>query len=587
MTLPTAKAYGFDGFRLDLVQGTLRDPGGADLHLRPKAFAALRYLLENAGRLIGRDALMDALWPGLAVTDDSLTQCISEIRGALGDRAGKVLRTVPRRGYILASPVTVLQDDAQLAVLPARPSVPTLPEPGRRVPDPLLRLHHLEASGIGGDAERQVTAMLSTEVFTDLARSSGLRVRVMPAAHAAGGDDGGWDRGIADGMGGRGGPAAIWPEDGPQDAGFADHPRHRRHGDMPAMSAARPPPAGYVLWGKLLLLEGEIRVSLWLSRASGPDALWADRFQYAWPDPGGLEALSTRLVDTIIHQVEREELRLARRLPLEALGARQLCLMGLDHYTRGNEADTMMARSLFDRAMTVEPDYALAHTWQAYAMQRAWTNGWGPPSRDVAWQQLLALARTGVQLAPESPLAVARLAYSLTMHHRWDEAMDTIFAMIRNDRALDFSTRTTCGLVLSKCGRPQEALALLRRVLAVDPFTPPSVRQTLGQILLLAGQPEAALSELRWCAARLPDFPSGFHDLVVAAVETGRLEEARAALVQVRRLLPGWRPSNAHGNWCFRQPEVVARFTAAFRAVGLEAGNDAAGDSGHSGAGQE
>jgi DNA-binding winged helix-turn-helix (wHTH) protein len=101
-------AYGFDLFRLDLSRAVLRGPDGAERHLRPKAFALLWHLLDNAGRLIGREDLLDALWPGLSVTDDSLTQCVSEIRQALGDRAGHVLRTVPRRGYVLLTEVTPL-----------------------------------------------------------------------------------------------------------------------------------------------------------------------------------------------------------------------------------------------------------------------------------------------------------------------------------------------------------------------------------------------------------------------------------------------------------------------------------------------
>jgi TolB-like protein/tetratricopeptide (TPR) repeat protein len=82
---------------LDLDRGTLvRD--GQPVHLRAKTYALLAHFARNAGRVIGKDELLDAVWSDVIVTEDSLTQAISELRRELD--AG-VLRTVPRRGYML------------------------------------------------------------------------------------------------------------------------------------------------------------------------------------------------------------------------------------------------------------------------------------------------------------------------------------------------------------------------------------------------------------------------------------------------------------------------------------------------------
>jgi TolB-like protein/DNA-binding winged helix-turn-helix (wHTH) protein len=99
-------AYRFGGFTLDLARGALLGPGGAEVPLRPKSFALLRLLVESAGRLLDRDAIMAAVWPDVTVTDDSITQCVRDVRRALGDEAGRLLRTVPRRGYLLAAEVS-------------------------------------------------------------------------------------------------------------------------------------------------------------------------------------------------------------------------------------------------------------------------------------------------------------------------------------------------------------------------------------------------------------------------------------------------------------------------------------------------
>ena len=96
-------AYRFDRFTLDLGRGALLGPGGAEIPLRPKSFALLRLLVENAGRLLDRDAIMAAVWPDVIVTDESITQCARDIRKALGDEAQRVLRTAPKRGYLFAA----------------------------------------------------------------------------------------------------------------------------------------------------------------------------------------------------------------------------------------------------------------------------------------------------------------------------------------------------------------------------------------------------------------------------------------------------------------------------------------------------
>jgi TolB-like protein/DNA-binding winged helix-turn-helix (wHTH) protein/Flp pilus assembly protein TadD len=95
----------FDGFTLDLTRGCLLR-GSQEVKLRPKPFEALKYLVENPGRLISKTELIEVIWPDTAVTDDSLVQCLIEVRRALGDYAQQVIKTVPRRGYIFDRPVS-------------------------------------------------------------------------------------------------------------------------------------------------------------------------------------------------------------------------------------------------------------------------------------------------------------------------------------------------------------------------------------------------------------------------------------------------------------------------------------------------
>ena len=95
----------FAGFTIDLSRlSLLRDD--KPLYLRRQSFDVLRYLVEHPGRLIGKDELIEKVWPHALVTDDSLVQCVKDIRAATADTAHRIIRTVPRRGYMFLPEVT-------------------------------------------------------------------------------------------------------------------------------------------------------------------------------------------------------------------------------------------------------------------------------------------------------------------------------------------------------------------------------------------------------------------------------------------------------------------------------------------------
>jgi TolB-like protein/DNA-binding winged helix-turn-helix (wHTH) protein len=94
----------FGEFTLDLTRGCLRR-GNEEIKLRPKSFEALKYLVANHGRLVTKAELLDAVWPDAFVTENSLVQCLIEVRRALGDTRQEFIKTVPRRGYLFAAEV--------------------------------------------------------------------------------------------------------------------------------------------------------------------------------------------------------------------------------------------------------------------------------------------------------------------------------------------------------------------------------------------------------------------------------------------------------------------------------------------------
>ncbi|MFD9902103.1 winged helix-turn-helix domain-containing protein [Mesorhizobium sp. NPDC059025] len=109
----------FAGFELDQRRAELRDAGGSPIRLRPKTFDMLYLFAVNAGRVVSKQELMEAIWPNVHVGEDSLFQCIREIRTALGDDGRSLIKVVSGRGYMF---------DAEVSGLPVSPDVQAEPE---------------------------------------------------------------------------------------------------------------------------------------------------------------------------------------------------------------------------------------------------------------------------------------------------------------------------------------------------------------------------------------------------------------------------------------------------------------------------
>src|SRR5215217_2410018 len=109
--VPTAASYRFGPFVVDGGSyRLLRD--GANVPLSPKIIDLLLFLAARPSALVSKEELFRALWPDVAVTDNALTQVVSELRQALGDDAAKpqYVQTVARRGYRFIAPVSTADE---------------------------------------------------------------------------------------------------------------------------------------------------------------------------------------------------------------------------------------------------------------------------------------------------------------------------------------------------------------------------------------------------------------------------------------------------------------------------------------------
>jgi DNA-binding winged helix-turn-helix (wHTH) protein len=118
-------SYRFGPYRLDRAAYRLLH-GDRAIELSPKAIDLLLLLVDHAGSLVTKDDILKAVWPDVAVTDNALTQVVSDLRHALGDQssAPRYVETVPRRGYRFIAPVETAQ--------PGTPAHADTPEAGSK-----------------------------------------------------------------------------------------------------------------------------------------------------------------------------------------------------------------------------------------------------------------------------------------------------------------------------------------------------------------------------------------------------------------------------------------------------------------------
>ncbi|WP_119389656.1 winged helix-turn-helix domain-containing tetratricopeptide repeat protein [Taklimakanibacter lacteus] len=315
--------FSINGVRVDLSSESLRGPDGEIAPVRPQAFATLRYLLQNPDRLVTKTELMDVVWRGTSVTDDSLVQCIHEIRRALRDERHDVLQTVSRRGYRI--------------VLPEKASAPT--------PANKASLAVLPFTNLNRDPEQDYFADgLVEDLITSLARIPGLLVIARNSSFA-----------------------------------YRSEPRDVR-------SVAEELGVRYLLEGSVRRSANQIRINGQLVDGASAGHIWTGKFNGAAADIFDLQdQLTEQIVGAIEPSVRRAEIDRARRKRPNSLDAYDLYLRALPHANANSPAETDEALRLLHLSLELDHGYLAAHGYAAWCHeQRYFRAGFHPEDRDAA-----------------------------------------------------------------------------------------------------------------------------------------------------------------------------------------------------------
>jgi len=393
----TQASYQFEGFTLDLIRGCLLYQG-QEVKLRPKSFEVLRYLVENGGRLVGRAELMQAIWPDTFVSEESLAQCLMEVRRALQDDAQRLVKTVPRRGYILAAEVR------------AAAPVQTLRSGLRRLPSRrALLAAGLLAAGLAGGA------LLYRGVFRGARAPATLAVLPFRPVSQNGRDEA-LELGMAD--------ALITRLSNLRQIIVRPTSAVRRFlgGETDSATAGRQLQTDWVLEGSIQRSGDRIRVTVQLLSVRGGRPSWAETFDEKFTDIFAVQdRISERVADALALQLTGEERKqLTRRYTGDA-EAYQLYLRGRYHWNKRTTAGLNKGIEYFRQAIDRDPHHAPAYAGLADSYSVLGSHDQGARAPQEVFPKAAEAARRAIEI--DETLAEAHAALALVqLHYEWDGA---------------------------------------------------------------------------------------------------------------------------------------------------------------------
>ncbi|MER9581668.1 winged helix-turn-helix domain-containing protein [Mesorhizobium sp. M0047] len=507
--------YQFGPFRLDQVAGILYH-GAEPTMLGQRAVSLLRLLLQNAGVPVSKDALVEAGWGELAVADNNLTVQIAALRRVLANAANAEswIETLPRRGYRYVGPAVATNVPASriaLALtLPEKPSVAVLP-----------------FSNLSGDPQQEYFADgMVDDIITGLARINWLFVIARNSTFTYKG-------------------RAVDVKQVGSELGVR-----------------------YVIEGSVRKAGGSVRVTGQMIDASTGAHVWAERYDRSSEDIFALQdEIALSAVGAIAPSMRKAEIERVRRKRPESLDAYDLVLQAQPDVDTGMPAQVIRALALLERAIALEPAYALAHGNAAMCHHCLFLRA---GLQEVNRTASIRHARWAIVHGQDDALALTWAGFSIGM-----DAHDRAAAFTALEAALAISPSSALTYILGSVilgwgGEAERAIEWSEKGMRLSPFDSWTWAAFDAQAMshLLRGRYEEACRAAYKSVQANPAHSITYVQLAAALAKLGRLDEARAAAARVRELQPGFRYSRQFaGVRC--APALAETLGSALRDAGL------------------
>jgi TolB-like protein/Tfp pilus assembly protein PilF len=500
---------------LDQDRRCLRDSAGVDIALRPKSLDVLRALASRPGQTLTKAELLDSVWPNVCVTEDSLFQCVRDIRRAIGDGEGRILRSLPRQGYLLDVPVTAvpneLLSEPERAQWLDRPSIAVLP---------------FKEKGAAG-TEQYFAEGISSDLLTGLCRIRWLHVTARSSSF-------------------------LFKDD---------------HADL--REVERQLGVRYVLKGSIQVVDERVRIHCHLRDAAKERYVWGECFEGNRVDIFELQdRITERIVGTLEPTIRGAEIERARAKPTENLDAYDLYLRALPLHLSSEPGKMGEAQKLLAEAIALDPNYSLAKAFSAFTTVIQANQGW---ATDIERKAAIALARQALADHRNDPVILRCVGHALAyLAHEHEAGLALLeLALALHPNSADI--HQSAGWVWNFSCNGAEALPHFQRAMKLSPIDP-ETGHTLSGITfahLLAGRHEDALEASRKAVAAMPNSMSPLRAAIFALCELGRRAESIEMGRALIRVNPSFRLGAFERMQPFKDPVFAGRYLRALRVAGL------------------
>ena len=325
----------------------------------------------------------------------------------------------------------------------------------------------------------------------------------------------------------------------------------------------------YVLEGSVRKGGNRVLISAQLIDAPTGRHLWAERYDRELKDIFDLQDdIRRKIVTYLAVRLTEGEQERAWRQYTSSPEAYDHLLRGWEHFNRSTKEANAQARQMFEKAIELDPTYAVAYSALAWAYWLDWGNQWSQDPQNL--ERAFTLAQKAIAL--DDSLSMAHL--TLGQIYTWRQQHDQ--AIAEGERALVLASNCAdcyagMAAILNLSQRPAEAVGLVEKAMRLNPQYPGWYLYILGYAYRVTGRYEEAVEALKNALARRSSYHLFVHlNLAAAYSELDRTEEARAEAAEVLRINPNF-SVEVYGQITSQKDQAITERTlAALRKAGLK-----------------